>query len=99
MPVIKSAKKKLRQDKKRQAENKKIKDLLKKTIKEAFKNATEKTIKEAFSIVDKAAKKRIIHKNKAAHLKSALSKKLGHKSPKATAPKKTAVKSKKTTKK
>ncbi len=106
MPIIKSAKKKLRQDKKRQIENKKVRELLKKTIKEAGKNVTDKTVREAFSIIDKSAKIHLIHKNKAAHLKSALSKKLALKHPKAKAdakPKpaaaKTAPKLKKTTKK
>lgn len=99
MPVIKSARKKLRQDKKRQADNKKLENLLKKTLKEAGKNVSLKNIKEAFSIVDKAAKKNIIHKNKAARIKSALSKKLTDKTPRATAPKKVSSKKKKTTKK
>ena len=79
MPVIKSAKKKLRQDKKRTARNRKIKDLLKSVIKKAKKTPTEKTVKEAVKIVDKAAKNHIIHKNKASRIKSALSKLLGKK--------------------
>ena len=92
MPVIKSAKKKLRQDKKRQIVNKTFRDLLKKTLKEARKNISEKNIKEAFSIVDKAAKKNLIHKNKAARIQSALSKLIGNKTPKTSAPKKTPAK-------
>src|SRR5258708_6468549 len=91
MPVIKSAKKKLRQDKKRQIENKKIRDLLKKVVKEATKNATDKTVRQAFSVIDKSAKKHLIHKNKAAHLKSSLSKKLALKHPKTTATAKAKV--------
>jgi len=74
MPVIKSAKKKLRQDKKRTNLNKKTEDLFKKLIKQAKKSPTEKNIKMAISIADKAAKKDIIHKNKAARIKSTLSK-------------------------
>ncbi len=81
MPVIKSAKKKLRQDKKRTAKNRKVKDSLKGLVKKAKKTPTEKTIREAVKIVDKAAKNNIIHKNKAARIKSALSKLLKKKSP------------------
>lgn len=102
MPVIKSAKKKLRQDKKRTLANKKIRVLLKKTIKNASKSIDEKSLREAVSVVDKAAKNNIIHKNKASHLKSALAKKLSEKSPKATASSKTMptpAKKKKTAKK
>jgi small subunit ribosomal protein S20 len=74
MPVIKSARKKLRQDKKRTVHNKKAESLFKKLIKKAGKTPTEKNIKNAVIAVDKATKKNIIHKNKAARLKSSLSK-------------------------
>ena len=66
MPVTKSARKKLRKDKKRELRNKKLKNLLKKSIKEAKR--------ETISLADKAAKKNIIHKNKAARIKSSLAK-------------------------
>lgn len=102
MPVIKSAKKKLKQDKKRTVANKAVKDLLKKTVKELNKIKNEKTLKEAFSIIDKAAKKNLIHKNKASRLKSSLSKKVSPKeATKATSVKteKPASKAKKTSKK
>lgn len=74
MPVIKSARKKLRQDKKRTVRNKKVEVLFRKLIKKARKTPTEKNIREAVVALDKAAKKNIIHKNKAARLKSNLSK-------------------------
>ncbi|EKD64522.1 MAG: hypothetical protein ACD_50C00352G0002 [uncultured bacterium] len=74
MPVIKSAKKKLRQDRKRTALNKKFEDLFRKLIKQAEKNSTEANIRKAVVAIDKAAKKDIIHKNKASRLKSNLSK-------------------------
>ncbi|MDP3988204.1 MAG: 30S ribosomal protein S20 [Candidatus Levybacteria bacterium] len=76
MPVIKSAKKKLRKDIKRTKENKKLSILLKSLLKKARKSPSEKTIREVFRIADKAAKKHIIHKNKAARLKSSISKAL-----------------------
>ena len=74
MPVTKSAKKKLRQDKKRTLENKKLKKRLSGLIKKAKKTKTEKAIKDATKMADLAAKKDIIHKNKAARIKSQLSK-------------------------
>ena len=64
MPVTKSAKKKLRQDKKRTEINKKMKNLLKNVIKEAKKLPSLKTISKAAKIADKAAKLNIIHKKK-----------------------------------
>lgn len=74
MPVLKHAKKKLRQDKKRTADNLKIRESFKKLIKKAKANPTSEAISAAVSSIDKAAKKNIIHKNKAARLKAALSK-------------------------
>lgn len=73
MPVIKSAKKKLRADRKREPINEKIKSFIKKTLKKAETKPNPKTINEAFSIIDKGVKKNIIHKNKASRLKSKLS--------------------------
>lgn len=89
MPVIKSAKKKLRQDKKRQIRNKRIKNLLADTVKKAKKNATRANILNAFRAADKAAKLKIIHKNKASRVKSALSKLLNKKTENKTEKKKT----------
>lgn len=80
MPVIKSAKKKLKVDKKRESANKKVSSFINLIIKKAQKKPTPGSIKEAFSAIDKGAKKNIIHKNKAARLKSRLSKLLGKKS-------------------
>lgn len=79
MPVIKSAKKKLRVDKKRELANKILVKKLDSAIKRAKKSPAEKSIREAVSIVDKSVKKNIIHKNKAAKLKSRLSKLLSKK--------------------
>src|SRR5258708_31116516 len=74
MPVIKSAKKKLRKDKKRTLRNNKIRTLLDAVLKKARKNPSVKTIQQAAKIADKAAKNKLIHKNKAARIKSTLSK-------------------------
>lgn len=74
MPVIKSAKKKLRKDKKRTLHNNKWRALLDGVIKKARKTPKAETIRVAMQLIDKSAKKHLIHKNKAARLKSALSK-------------------------
>jgi len=80
MPVIKSAKKKLRQDKKRTVANEVFEDAMKKAVKAAKKAPSEKTVSAAFKAIDKAVKKFIIHKNKAARVKSSLSKLIADKS-------------------
>ncbi|KKR76765.1 MAG: 30S ribosomal protein S20 [Candidatus Levybacteria bacterium GW2011_GWA2_40_8] len=77
MPVTKSAKKKLRKDRKRQIQNQKIETTLEKFIRDTKKSPSVKKVQEAFSLIDKASKKNIIHKNKAGRLKSSLSKLIG----------------------
>ena len=74
MPVLKHAKKKLRQDKIRTTRNKKLKDLFKKLVKQARAKKTAESVSKAFSSIDKAAKNYILHKNTAARMKSSLSK-------------------------
>ncbi len=74
MPVLKHAKKKLRQDKKRTLANRKMKDAYKKLFKAAVKAKTADSVAKAFQSIDKAAKQNILHANKAARLKSSLSK-------------------------
>jgi len=74
MPILKHAKKKLKQDKKRTIKNKKLKDAFKSLIKKAKEEKSPKAVSLAFKAVDKATKKNILNKNKAAHMKSALSK-------------------------
>jgi small subunit ribosomal protein S20 len=73
MPIIKSAKKKLRQDYKRTAANVQTKQEYREAIKDAKKNPTKKdATQKAYSAIDTAVKKNVIHKNKAARLKSQL---------------------------
>lgn len=71
VPIIKSAIKKVRKDKTRTARNKKRAMTLKYLIKKA---RVDKNLPAAFSALDKAAKVHLIHPNKAARLKSRLSK-------------------------
>lgn len=73
MPILKSAIKKLRKDRKRTLINRKKKEMLKKLVKQAVKGKTAVNIKRAVSFVDKMAKVHLIHKNKASRLKSRLS--------------------------
>ncbi len=89
MPVIKSAKKKLRQDKKTTLARAKVEATLKETIKKAVATPTDKTVRAAVSLIDKAAKKHIMHANKAARIKSRLAHMLN---PKATTKPATAEK-------
>jgi len=73
MPIIKSAKKKLRQDRVRTAVNVKTKTKYREAIKVAKKSPTKKDVQAAaYSAIDTAVKKNVIHKNKAARLKSQL---------------------------
>lgn len=74
MPVIKSASKKLRADKKKEKANNLLRDLLKKSLKTARRTPTKVNVSKATKVVDKLAKKKLIHKNKAARIKSSLSK-------------------------
>lgn len=74
MPIIASAKKKLRQDGVRTQRNKLVLRDLKAAVKKARTSPTAKTLQTASSALDTAAKKLVIHKNKAARLKSALAK-------------------------
>lgn len=90
MPVIKSAKKKLQQDKKRTTRNAKQETALKDAIKAAKKSPSVKTVSVATSLADKAAKRHIVHKNKASRIKSALSKLIGGEKPAKTEAKVTA---------
>jgi small subunit ribosomal protein S20 len=74
VPNIQSAKKKLKQDKIKTKRNLKYKHLIDRAIKSVKKEKDQQSIKKAYSIIDKAAKKRVIHKNKAARLKSRIGK-------------------------
>lgn len=74
MPITKSAKKKLRQDEKRRKNNAVVKNLLRSAIKKAVKKPSEASVKAVQKIADKAVKLNIIHKNKAARIKSKFSK-------------------------
>lgn len=75
MPLIKSAIKKVRKDKVRTARNQQRELALKTLIKKARLAKSAPNLKAVYSALDKAVKTRLIHKNKAARLKSRLAKK------------------------
>ncbi len=70
MPIIQSAIKKLRQDHAKTLRNKRLESDLKKAMSTLKKSKSADALKKAYSQIDKAAKKKIIHKKKAARLKS-----------------------------
>lgn len=72
MPRTKSAKKQMRQARSRTARNRSQRSALRTTLKQARTSAESKP--EAIRLLDRAARKRLIHPNKAARLKSHLAK-------------------------
>lgn len=72
VPLSKSARKAERSSAKKREQNAKFK----KQFKDTLKKATPETLSKVQAVIDKAAKKHIIHKNKAAHLKSKITKQL-----------------------
>ena len=76
MPNIKSAKKRVLTSQAKNEANKSAKSALRTSIKKAREDGADAaTVKAAVVNVDKAAGKGLIHKNKAARLKSQLAKK------------------------
>ncbi len=73
MPILKSAIKKLKQDKKRALVNRVYREKYRLAVKTVRSKPTPKTLQAAYQALDRAAKIRVIHKNKAARLKSRLS--------------------------
>jgi len=93
MPITRSAKKALRQNKKRRERNLRQLNILKEAIKKIKKLVSEnkkeealKLLPNAYKVIDKAAKTGVIKKNNAARKKSRLSKLISKSSPE-TAPK------------
>lgn len=72
MPIIKSAKKRVRTAKKAAVRNSKTKRVLKSALKVFGRKPNAHAHSAAQSSLDKAAKKGVIHKNKAARMKKQL---------------------------
>ena len=89
MPVTKTAKRAQRVSKKKTSHNQKRISELEIARRSAEKNPSLKTVSKAVSLIDRAAKLNLIHKNKAARLKASLDKLMPQKSSK---PKKSSTK-------
>lgn len=70
MPNKKAAIKALRSSKRKREENR----IVKKNLKDVIKKANSKNLDKVYSTIDKAAKKNVICKNKAARIKSKIAK-------------------------
>lgn len=90
MPIIKSAKKRVKTARKATTRNSKTKRSLKSAFKLFAKSPSTKTHSAAQSNLDKAVKKGLIHKNKAARLKKQASAKAKSAGVKPATAKKTA---------
>ncbi len=73
MPILSSAKKALRRDRRRAAFNLSLRSKIGSLRLKALENPTAENIAASFSAIDRGAKRHVIHKNKAARLKSRLS--------------------------
>jgi small subunit ribosomal protein S20 len=74
MPILKGAKKALRVSKKKNLINRRLKSQMKTAIDQVKKESNQKNLSLASSKIDRAVKKNLIHKNKAARVKSRLAK-------------------------
>ena len=74
MPVTRTATRALRKSERKHVVNNKRKKILNKSVKEVVAKPSAATLSEAFSQIDKAVKNQLIHKNRAARMKSSLSK-------------------------
>lgn len=101
MPLLQNAKKALRVSKRNTIVNARVKSILKTMVDKVKKSPSAENLRKAYSAVDTAVKNKLMHKNKAARVKSQLSKlaKPEKAVKKATVKKVTKKTTKKTTKK
>ncbi|HNP89252.1 MAG: 30S ribosomal protein S20 [Microgenomates group bacterium ADurb.Bin219] len=92
MPILKSSKKALRSSKKKGSLNSAVREKYKEALIKARRNPTGANLSLAVKLLDKAAKINVIHKNKAARLKSRLAKLANKKEVKEEKPIKKSVK-------
>jgi small subunit ribosomal protein S20 len=74
MPVTKTAKRALRGSKAKEIVNKITMGKLEMAVRQARKTKSSEKILKAISLSDRATKRRVIHKNKAARIKSQMAK-------------------------
>ena len=80
MPVHKSAEKRLRQSQNANLRNRAVKSQIKTVVKKVETSLDEKDLKKAVSLLDKAGRKKVIHKNVASRVKSRLTRLVNQKS-------------------
>lgn len=73
MPILKNAKKALRSSLRKTVMNQRVKSRLKTAVDKAKSTPSGDTVSQAYSAVDKALKRHIVHRNKAARLKAQIS--------------------------
>lgn len=73
MPIIANAIRKLRSDKRRASVNLAVRTAMKQAIASTRRKPSQKALAAAFAKLDRAVKANVVHKNKAARLKSRLS--------------------------
>lgn len=105
MPIIKSAQKQMRQTKTRTVRNRAMKDAYRAKVKEVKKGIgtidakkLQERLSESYKLIDKAAKRNVLHKNTAARKKSQIAKMVSVGEP-IKSEKKSAAKKKPTSKK
>jgi len=94
MPITKSARKSLKQSRKKYLLNTRVKKAVKEEIRTFKKKPTVDGFKKICQLLDTAVKKNVFHKNKTARLKSRLSKHLKEEKDKKSLPRQTKSKSK-----
>lgn len=94
MPISPSAKKSLRKSVKNKKVNVAFKNQLKLVVKGYVTKPSEEALKKVFSVLDKATKRKLFHKNKTDRLKSQYTKLLGAKTEEVKTAKKTIKKTK-----
>lgn len=76
MPRIKSAKKRMRQARARTEHNRAQRSAVRTAVKKARATTNQENVNEAIRVLDKGARKGVLHRNAAARKKSRLMKKL-----------------------
>jgi small subunit ribosomal protein S20 len=79
MPIIASAKKALRRDQRRTQVNRRLRHQIKSALDQVVETKKAGDLAVAYRALDRAAKNHVIHPNKAARLKSRLTKKVAGK--------------------
>ena len=74
MPILKNAKKALRSSQRKALVNRRVRSRAATALKVVRKEPTLEGVKAAFSAIDRAVKSHMFHRNKAARLKSQISK-------------------------